>query len=72
MSAEELDEWRKMPAYDKVQGFTYRLVPLQDGPVVRPEVWILDRLVLVRESLTRSNMQIGNVVKWATKSFKKS
>ena len=38
MSAEELDEWRKMPAYDKVQGFTYRLVPLQDGPVVRPEV----------------------------------
>ena len=26
MSAEELDEWRKMPAYDKVQGFTYRLV----------------------------------------------
>ena len=68
MSAEELDEWRKMPAYDKVLGFTYRLVdrpPLQDGPVVRPEV-------RVRESLTRSNMQIGNVVKWATKSFKKS
>ena len=68
MSAEELDEWRKMPAYDKVQGFTYRLVdrpPLQNRSVVRPEV-------RVRESLTRSNMQIGNVVKWATKSFKKS
>ena len=41
MSAEELDEWRKMPAYDKVRGFTYRLVdrpPIQKQSAVRPEV----------------------------------
>ena len=39
MSAEELDEWRKMPAYDKVQGFTYRLVDRPPpGTGLRPEV----------------------------------
>ena len=32
MSAEELDEWRKMPPYDKAQGFTYRLVRMLVSP----------------------------------------